>query len=164
MNFDEKSYQAILDVMEGREGEIVSTALIRKQADGDTAELEKPIKQLNLLGELTLIYVRQSGRVILNESVHPASTKQSTLTGGDEVWRCYIAEDYENRYHSGLFNSRDGAEEFLRTRVGDSVDDLEAVPVVENVYATEIPGFEFYGEHTVVIRGERVNQELSLRE
>jgi len=39
MDFDEEAYRAILDVMEGREGEIVSTALIRKEADEETAEL-----------------------------------------------------------------------------------------------------------------------------
>ena len=164
MDFDEKAFRTILDVMAERDGEIVSTALIRKSADGEDKELRKPIKQLIVLGELTLISVQQSGRVILNKSVDPGETNQTTLSSEERVWRCYIAEDYKERYHSGLFNSMDTAKQFLRTRVGDSVDNLEAVPVVANVYATEISGFEGYGSHTVVIRGEKVNQRLSLKE
>lgn len=85
-----------------------------------------------------------------------------TLSDENEVWQCYIAEDHRKRYHFGLFKTKGAAKQFLRARVGDSVEELEAVPVVENVYATEISGFEGYGSHTVVIRGEKVNQQLSL--
>ena len=164
MDFDEEAFRAIMSVMTRREGEIVSTALIRNSVDGQSEELRKPIKQLIMLGELTLIYVQQSGRVILNKSVHPDGEMQMTLSGENGVWRCYIAEDHKERYHSGLFKSKDSAKEFLWTRVGDRVGNLKRVPVVENVYATEITGFEGYGSHTVVIRGEKINRHLSLKE
>lgn len=164
MDYDEEAFREILDVMDGKEGEVVSTALIRKSTDYDTQEIQDAIKQLIVLGELTLIYAQQSGRVILNKSVHPHRGGQMTLNAVERVWRCYVAEDYQHRYHSGLFNEKGDAKEFLRTRMGDSVSDFEAVPAVENVYATQIHGFDSYGSHTAVIRGERINQQLSLTE
>ncbi len=67
MEYDEAAFSAILAVMEGREGEITSSALIRKEAG---LESPLPIKELIILGELTLVREQQAGRVILNESVN----------------------------------------------------------------------------------------------
>lgn len=169
MDYDEEAYRAILNIMDKREGEIVSTGKITKEIkDDDTppdihaSKIHEAIKDLITLGEVTLVWAQQSGRLILNRSVHPGNNGQQTLVNG--VWRCYIAEDYQERYHSGLFEEKSAAKEYLRKVVGESIEELDSVPFCNNVYSTEIPGFEGYGTHTIVIRGERIYRHLSLEE
>lgn len=169
MDYDENVYQAILDILEEREGMVTSTAQIVDEIKQDdsapeihASKINEPIEHLILLGEITLVWAQQAGRVVLNKSVHPGSGEQATLVNG--VWRCYIAKNHQERYHSGLFESRSAAKEYLRKGVGDEIDKLTAVPFCNNVLTTEIDGFEGYGTHTVVIRGEQIHYEHPLED
>ncbi len=168
MDYDEDIYRAILDILEERPEEIVSTGLITNklkqgdsQADIHSSKLNEPIEDLIILGEVTLVWAQQAGRLILNRSVSPGDGRQATFENG--VWRCYIASGLHERYHSGLFENKKAAKEYLRQVVGDDIDELVPVPFCNNVFTTEIPGFEGYGTHTVVVRGERIHNQRSLR-
>lgn len=169
MDHDEASYRASLDVMDDKEGEIVLSALITHEIETDdstptipASNIDEAIRDLVTYGELTVVWMQQAPRVILNRSVHPGTDGQATLVNG--AWQCYIAPDHRERYHSGLFDSKRAAIEYLRRVVGDDIDELTPVPYCGNVFATETPSFEGYGAHTVVIRGERIHRQFSLEE
>jgi hypothetical protein len=166
MDWNEGAFSNILDYMTGREGEITSTSAIKKAVQDDPSKHDpsilEAIEDLVVLGELTLVWAQQSGRVVLNESVDPSQGGQLTLTPG--AWQCYIAKNHKEKYHYGLCDTKESAKEYLRQVVGDQLEELEQVPVVNNVYATQISGFEAYGTHTVVIRGERLKHQPRLQE
>lgn len=169
MDFDEASYKAILEVMDDKADEIVSSALITHEIETDdsypaipSTRIDESIQDLITFGELTLVWVQQAARVILTRSVPPGTDRQATLVNG--TWKCYIAPDHRERYHSGLFESKQAAIEYLHQVVGDDIGVLEPVPACNMVFATETHGFEGYGTHTVVVRGERIHHQFSLEE
>lgn len=169
MDFDEASYRAILDVMDDKADEIVSSALITHEIETDdsypvlsSTRIDEAIQDLITFGELTLVWTQQAARVTLNRSVHPGTDRQATVVNG--TWQCYIAPDHRERYHSGLFESRQAAVEYLRQVVGDDINELEPVPACNSVFTTEIHGFEGYGTHMVIVRGERIHHQFSLEE
>jgi hypothetical protein len=168
MNHESELYEAIIGIIDSQEDRIVSTSLILNELktnesypDIHASNISDPVQDLIVLGEITLAWVQQSGRVMLNKSVDPGNSGQSTLVNG--TWRCYIAENYESKYHSGLFETKNGAKEYLRRIAGDAVDNLEEVSFCGAVFTAEISGFEGYGTHRVVIRGEQIHHESAGR-
>lgn len=165
---DERICKRVLSLLEGRDGEIVSTALIEEKVEnqGQTTlteseiDVQEAVQELILLGEITLVWAQQYGRVRLSRSVTP--DEYITDPESELVWRAYIARDYENWYCTGLFSSKQAAEDYLRGVAGDTVDDLEQVPELNSVYAIQMPGFD--GLHTVVVRCEEIRDELRLEE
>ncbi len=90
-----------------------------------------------------------------------------TLSGGtgedNGAWKAYIAQDYEHRYHSGLFESKGAAKEFLRKSAKDTVDNLTAISPLNNVLAAEISGPRG-ATQLVVLRGEKIHHQRELHE
>ncbi len=165
MDFNEAAYSAILNVMQGRDSTVTSSALIKNEVKAELppdTDVTHRVQQLIMFGELTLINTQQHGRVVLNESVRPGTDNgQATLVDHEAVWRCYIASDHEERQHSGLFASRDAAEEYLSYSIPDEAV-FEPVPGIGHVFVTELPGSSGYGSDVAVVRGEKVDRERPL--
>lgn len=165
MDFNEEAYTAILDCMEGRDSTVTSSAFIKEEVQNELpsdTDITHRVQQLIMFGELTLINTSQYGRVVLNESVKPRNnTGQATLVDEEAVWKCYIATGYEERHHSGLFETRDAAEEYLSYSLPDDAV-FEPVPGLGEVFVTELAGSSGYGKDAAVIRGEKVCRERSL--
>jgi|GEM_PF-5161983 len=103
MEHNEQAFESILEFMRGREGRITSTARIQNEIEEDGlpegTDVLDEIMQLLILGELTLVWAQQAGRVIISESSKPRNTSQAVLGEQDTMWRCYIAENKQERYH-----------------------------------------------------------------
>lgn len=165
--FNHELFAPILQIFEGREDEIISSAEVdhvisndRQFPDISSMEIQEAVQQLLVLGELTLVWKQQHARLILSRSIEPEAHIE--LPQQDFVWRTYIAINYEKRYHTGCFSSRSGAEDYLYHVAGEAVDELERVPGINCVYSTETGGFEGYGTHTVVLRCEPISDRREL--
>lgn len=159
-------FSEILDILDGREGEVLSSAEIENNIEENSAKepniIQDAVRRLITFGEITLVGKSQYGRITYTPSVDPS--QYSETEGPNVVWKAYVAEDFEHRYFSGIFPDAFAAQSFLRGILGDKVNELKRVPSLNFVYSTEQTGFQGYGTHTVVIRCEPVRSGLDIRQ